>query len=50
MEPLKAKEFKNQKLDDFDDEEDDDDSMDPEMMEDNFKGFDDMYDDEDDDL
>ena len=47
MEPLKSKELKNQKFDDFEDEEED---LDPEMMDDNFKGFDDVYDDDDDDM
>lgn len=46
MEPLKAKETKNQRFDDF---EEDDDQLDPEMMDENFKGFDDFISDEDDD-
>ncbi len=48
MEPLKSKELKNQKFDELEDE--DDDQIDPEMLDDNFKGFEDVYDDEDDDL
>jgi hypothetical protein len=47
MEPVKTKETKNQRFDDVDDDE-----QEPEIIEDdNFKGFDDFYgdDDEDDD-
>ncbi|CAN5580183.1 hypothetical protein BH11BAC2_BH11BAC2_19190 [soil metagenome] len=35
MEPIKSKELKNQRFDDIDDED-----VDPEMMDDNFKNFD----------
>lgn len=49
MEPMSAKEMKNVKFDDMD-EEDDVDQIEPEIIEDNFKAFDDLYDDEDDDL
>jgi len=47
MEPLKSKELKNQK---FDELEEDDEQIDPEMMDDNFKGFDDVYDEDEDDI
>lgn len=50
MEPLKSKELKNQKFDDFEDEEEEEGDLDPEMMDDNFKGFEDVYDDDDDDM
>jgi hypothetical protein len=40
MEPLKSKEMKNQRFDDGDEDED----IDPEMLEDNFKEFDEFYD------
>ena len=46
MEPLKSKELKNQKFDDFDDEEDE---VGPDLVEGNIESFDDFYDDEDDD-
>ena len=49
MEPLNAKELKNQR---FDSEDDDDTEPDPEMMDENFKGFEDLdnfEDDEEDD-
>jgi hypothetical protein len=49
MEPMSAKEVKNVKFDDID-EEDDVDQIEPEIIEDTFKAFDDLYDDEDDDL
>ncbi|MBK9318684.1 MAG: hypothetical protein IPM91_07560 [Bacteroidetes bacterium] len=48
MEPLKSKELKNQKFDELDEE--DDEQIDPEMLDDNFKGFDDGYDDDEDDI
>jgi hypothetical protein len=43
MEPLKSKELKNQRFDETDEDED----VDPEMMDDNFKGFDEFYDEAD---
>jgi len=49
MEPMNAKEMKNVKFDDID-EEDDVDQIEPEIIEENFKAFDDLYDDEDDDI
>ena len=48
MEPLKSKELKNQRFDVDEDEE-----MDPESMDDNFKGFEENFepfDDDDDDF
>ena len=46
MEPLKSKELKNKN---FDVEDDDDDAdLDPEMLEDNFKNFDEFFDEEED--
>lgn len=45
MEPLNSKELKNQRFDDSDEDED----LDPEILEDNFKEFDEFYDDDDDD-
>ena len=50
MEPLKSKELKNQRFD-LDDQEESE-EMDPEALEENFKGFEENiehYDDEDDD-
>lgn len=49
MEPLSSKAMKNAKFDDSDEDEDVD-QIEPDMMEDNFKGFDDLYDDDDDDI
>ena len=51
MEPLKSKEIKNQRYD-LGDEEDSD-EIDPDSMDDNFKGFDESFenlDDDDDDF
>ena len=46
MEPVKSKELKNQRFD----VEDDDEDLDGEIMDENFKGFDDFYEaDEEDD-
>ena len=44
MEPVKSKELKNQRFD-----VDDDDDLDNEIMDENFKGFDDFYEAEEDD-
>lgn len=47
MEPIKSKEMKNQ---DFDNELDEDEGeIDPEMMDDNFKGFEESFEGSDDD-
>ena len=43
MEPLKSKELKNQRFDDSEDEEE----MEPEIIDDNFKDFDDFFEDAD---
>lgn len=50
MEPLKSKELKNQRFDDFDEDEDaDSDQIDPEMMDaGSFGDFDGDFDDDDD--
>jgi hypothetical protein len=45
MEPLKSKELKNQRFEDSDDDEE----SEPEIIEDNFKDFDEFFDDSDED-
>lgn len=45
MEPMKSKELKNQRFD----IEDEDDDLDAEIIDENFKGFDDFYEAEEDD-
>ena len=47
MEPLKSKEMKNQRFDSEDGEENEE--VDPETMDENFKGFDESFDHLDDD-